>query len=128
MKFLLLLFIALSTLSFSQTTVQKEKQVNPLALYTYPEFFGGKEVLDTYIQQNLKINRKDKKLNTSGEIVVKFFIGIDGSISNTAIINNGLSKQLNKEALRVISEMPNWIPGTQNGIVIETMYAYTIQI
>jgi len=128
MKLILLLLIISPTLTFSQSKVEYRKKVNPLALYTNPEFIGGTEALVNYVNQNLEINRKDKKRNTKGEIIIKFFIDTDGSISNTTLLNKGLSKQLNKEALRVISDMPKWKPATKNGKIVKTMYAYIITI
>ena len=128
MKYLLLILIALPTFSFSQSQLESKKNVHPLALFTSPEFIGGQEALDNYILENLQINRTDKKRNTQGEIIIKFFIGTDGSIITPTLLNKGLSKQLNKEAIRVIKGMPNWIPATQNGRIIETMYAYTFII
>lgn len=128
MKFLLLLLIALPTLSFSQTKVESKKNVHPLALFTNPEFIGGTEALDQYVLENFKINRKDKKLNTKGEIIVKFFIDSDGTVITPKLLNKGLSKELNKEALRLISNMPKWKPATKNSKAVKTMYAYTFSI
>jgi len=126
MKYLFLLLIAFPTLSFSQSKNDIEQKVNPLPLYTNPEFIGGPEALKNYINQNFKINRTAKKCHTKGEIIVKFYIGVDGSISKVSIINKGLSDKLNKEALRVISEMPKWKPATQSGKIVKIMSAYTI--
>jgi len=128
MKYLFLLLIAFPTLVFSQTKVEQERKINPLPLYTNPEFVGGPKALKKYIDDNFRINRTDRKRNTKGEIIVKFYIGIDGSISKATIINKGLSDKLNKEALRVISEMPKWKPATQSGKVVKIMYAYTISV
>jgi hypothetical protein len=128
MKYLLFILIALPTLSFSQKKFESKKKVYPLAIFTNPEFIGGQHALDNYILENLKINRKDKRLNTTGEISVKFFIGTDGSILTPTLLNKGLSKQLNKEALRVIANMPKWKPATKNGEIVKTMYAYIITI
>jgi len=128
MKLLFLLLIVFPTLSFSQSKIESERKVNPLPLYTNPEFVGGPKALKEYIVQNFKINRIDKKRHTKGEIIVKFYIETDGSISKATIINKGLSDKLNKEALRVISEMPKWKPATQSGKVVKIMSAYTISV
>jgi len=128
MKFLFLLFIVFPTLVFSQSKVESERKVNPLPLYTNPEFVGGPQALKNYIDENFRINKTDKKHKTKGEIIVKFYIGIDGSISKATIINKGLSNQLNKKAIRVISEMPKWKPATKSGKVVKIMSAYTISV
>jgi hypothetical protein len=125
---LLLTLTIVPILSFSQSKNETEKKVYPLAIYTNPEFNGGTEALEKYVSQNFKVNRKDKKLNTKGEIIVKFYICVDGNIKKASVLNKGLSVKLNNEALRVISEMPKWKPAKKNGVLVEAMYAYTFHI
>lgn len=113
------------------TLIVKEsqtKKVNPLALRTDPEFPGGMNALDAHVKSEFKIPRKDRKNEVEGEIQVKFTIMSDGSISNVSVLNGGMSEKLNKRAIKVITEMPNWKPGTLNGEAVDVMYAYTIKV
>ena len=124
MKYLLLLFITLPLISFSQTNKNSEKKVNPLALYTNPEFIGGQKALNSYINEHFNT---PKTSTFKGEIIVKFFINENGEVKTPSVLK-GLSKQLDKKALKIIAEMPNWNPGTQNGKTVKVMYAYTFKI
>jgi len=46
---------------------------------------------------------------------------MDGSVSGVKVLK-GIPKGpgLDAEALRVISSMPNWVPGSQNGNLVRT--------
>lgn len=104
------------------------RKVNPLAVRTNPEFPGGMDALDAHVKSNFKISRKDRKKEVQGDIQVKFTIMADGSIKDVKVLNGGMSEKLNKEALKVISELPNWTAGTLNGKAVDVMYVYTIKI
>lgn len=105
-----------------------DQKVNPLALRTNPEFPGGMTALDAHIKSEFKISRKDRKNEVEGEIQVKFTIMADGSITKVSVLNGGMSEKLNKEAVKVISNLPTWKAGTLNGEAVDVMYAYTIKV
>ena len=49
----------------------------------------------------------------------------DGSITNVKILR-GIDPELNKEAVRVISAMPKWKPGTQKGEAVRVKYTVPV--
>ncbi|MDG1428096.1 MAG: energy transducer TonB [Crocinitomicaceae bacterium] len=49
-----------------------------------------------------------------GTVYVRFVVNPDGSVSH-ATIARGFYKELDKEALNIISRMPKWIPGEKDG-------------
>ena len=49
----------------------------------------------------------------------------NGSLSHIAIAR-GLSKDIDKEAIRAMTMSPKWKPGTQNGKVVRVEYAVPI--
>ena len=49
-------------------------------------------------------------------VVVSFTVGTDGAVSEAKVIKS-LSEATDKEALRVVTSMPAWTPGTKNGEV-----------
>ena len=49
-----------------------------------------------------------------GQVVIQIVIDKDGKIHDPKIVR-GVSPELNAEAIRVISNMPQWIPGKQKG-------------
>ena len=56
-----------------------------------------------------------------GRVTCSFIVETDGSLSNIQVIR-GLDPALDKEAVRVIGEMPKWIPGTQRGKAVRVKY------
>ncbi len=86
------------------------------------EFPGGYEKLQTYISDNMDLT---SILNTATEplvnvkVIVRFDIEKDGSISN-AIVEKSTGNCLpcEREALRLVQDMPNWTPAKMNGLPI----------
>ena len=80
-----------------------------------PEFPGGQEALRNYIQSNLVYPEDAKELGIEGKVFVSFVIFEDGSIQQVTILR-GIkgNTSCEKEVLRLIKRMPNWIPGKNN--------------
>ncbi len=60
-----------------------------------------------------------------GRVVVEFVVGKDGSITNARVVRTR-HPALDKEALRVIKAMPNWIPGRHNGQPVKVTYTLPV--
>ena len=65
---------------------------------------------------NYPENLKNQKIN--GEATVSFTIDTDGSIINPTVTRNAEVFIMDKEALRTIMIMPDWIPAEQDGVPI----------
>lgn len=85
-----------------------------VAVEKMAEFPGGMEELMKWLTNNIRYPEEAMKNDTQGRVIVKFIIEEDGKISNPTIVR-GVSPELDKEALRVVSEMPTWTPGEVNG-------------
>ncbi len=79
-----------------------------------PEFPGGLEAMQDYIQKNLSYPKWAIENNIKGKVVLAFVVLPDGSIDYTEI-EKGIGFGCDEEALRVLREMPKWSPGIQNG-------------
>jgi TonB family protein len=77
------------------------------------EYDGGPSAMQKYISQNVRYPKKAIKYNIEGKVYVSFIVEIDGGISNV-VIEKG-SKVFHEEVMRLIKNMPNWIPGEVNG-------------
>lgn len=87
----------------------------------WPEFPGGAKSLNQYLSRNIKYPIQAQELNISGRVYLNFVVGTDGSITDVKI-TKGVDKLLDQEAIRVISSMPNWKPGLQNGKAVKVSY------
>ncbi len=81
-----------------------------------PEFPGGPMEMMKYIQKSIQYPQSAKEDGLTGKIFLRFVVSAEGSIANVQILK-GIKKcqACNKEAVRVIRNMPKWKPGTQNG-------------
>lgn len=79
-----------------------------------PQFPGGTNELMKYLSNNLRYPTVAIENNIQGRVIVKFIVAKDGSISNIEVIK-GIDPSCDREAIRVVKSMPNWIPGMQNG-------------
>lgn len=79
-----------------------------------PEYVGGMEAMTKYMTSNIRYPETAVKSKTTGKVVVSFVVTKDGKVTKAAV-KRGVSKELDAEALRVVSSMPNWIPGEKDG-------------
>ncbi|MFT5778929.1 MAG: TonB family protein [Crocinitomicaceae bacterium] len=77
-----------------------------------PEFCGGLSAMTKYFSENVYYTSKSK---VQGTVYVRFVVDVDGSIKQSEILRGIADPKLNEEALRVVSEMPDWNPGEQRG-------------
>ena len=80
----------------------------------FPDFPGGDIQLRKYIKDNMIKPYSAVRGNISGICIVKYVINEDGNVENIQVVKS-LNKDCDKEALRLIKEMPKWIPGIHNG-------------
>jgi TonB-dependent SusC/RagA subfamily outer membrane receptor len=114
------------------------------------QYPGGQAALMQYIAQNIRYPKISAENGVQGRILVQFVIEKDGSLSNIKIFKGALSAEdaitvsaqgtaaegnktpkeaydaLNIEAVRVIREMPNWIPAKQQGEAVRMKYTLPI--
>ena len=91
-----------------------------------PEFpDGGMSGLMKYLSANIRYPEAAHKAGTQGRVTVQFVVGKDGSIGNVSILR-GVDPALDAEAIRVISGMPKWKPGTQKGEPVNVKYTVPV--
>lgn len=88
-----------------------------------PEFDGGYDSLVNFITSNLKYPEWERQNKIEGIVYVGFTINKDGSISDILInVSVAGSKNFDAEVIRVISSMPKWIPGENEGEKVRVRY------
>ena len=92
------------------------------SVQTEAEFPGGPTGWRTYLTRNLNTTIASTipipagKRNGKLTLTVKFLVNKDGKISDVSVENaDSFPKIFVKEAIRVISEGPNWVPAWQDG-------------
>ena len=90
-----------------------------------PQFPGGAQELMRYLSMNIKYPQEAHQAGVMGRVIVTFVVEKDGSISEPTVIRS-IHSSLDAEALRVISSMPKWEPGMQNGEPVRVKYTVPI--
>ena len=91
-----------------------------------PEFPGGQQALFDYLSANVQYPKIARENGIQGRSIVQFVVNKDGSISDVEIVRSGGDPSLDREAIRVIRSMPNWIPGRQGGKLIRVKYTVPV--
>ena len=78
---------------------------------------GGIEGWNNYLSSNLSYPAEAKAMGIEGTVIVVFVINADGSISDAEILR-GIGGGADEEAVRVVSESPNWTPAQEKGQVL----------
>ncbi len=101
--------------------VSKDTETTFEVVEVMPEYPGGMEALIDYLGSNIKYPDQAKKEGIEGKVFVNFIIEKDGSIGETKVIRS-IGGGCDEEAVRVVSQMPNWTPGTQRGEAVRVSY------
>jgi protein TonB len=90
-----------------------------------PEFPGGLPALLKYVGDNLKYPEVAQNNNIQGKVILKFVVNRDGSVNRIEILK-GVDPLLDSEAVRVVSILPKFKPGKQNGVPVPVWFMLPI--
>lgn len=91
-----------------------------------PQFPGGPVALMEYLKKSIRYPADARENAIQGRVLCSFVIEPDGSTSNIKV-NRSVYPSLDKEAIRIISSMPSWIPGRTNGTPVRVNYVVQIE-
>lgn len=90
-----------------------------------PSFPGGQGALMAWLNDNIKYPVVAAENGIQGKVIVQFVVGKNGSISNVKVLRS-VDPSLDKEAVRVVSNMPHWTPGKQNGASVNVRFTLPV--
>ncbi len=90
-----------------------------------PEFPGGEIALLKWIAKSVKYPMLAQENGIAGRVHLNFVINEMGGIDNI-IVTRGVDPSLDKEAVRVIKQMPKWKPGKQRGKAVKVSFSLPI--
>jgi TonB family protein len=137
-KSLLLCLMTLALLSLTATSKTSENQTQFLAVTEFPEdsvfkfvekvpeFPEGTAMMFQYIAENFQIPVLLQENLPQGRVVLQFAVLKSGEINNIEVLR-GFDLEFDQEAIRVIESMPLWIPGEQNGELVNAEYILQIR-
>lgn len=122
-----MLVVVLSVLVFPMMAqVKRVNNCNPMSrtqapyseiIYEYdyvdeqPQFPGGDCALVNFINQTREYPYDAYTKKIEGRVLCSFIVNPDGSVSHISVVRGAGNRSLNREAVRVISEMPKWKAG-----------------
>lgn len=90
-----------------------------------PSFPGGQAALMQWLNANIKYPVIAAENGIEGRVIVQFVVSKTGSISDVRVVR-GVDPSLDKEAVRVVSNMPNWTPARQNGTTVNVRFTLPV--
>ena len=90
-----------------------------------PSFPGGEAAMYTWLGNNIVYPPAASEEGAQGRVVVEFVVGKDGSITNVRVVRPR-HPALDREAVRVVSAMPTWVPGRNNGQPVKVTYTLPV--
>ena len=89
-----------------------------------PEYPGGMDALSRYLER--KVADSPMKGKAGGLVTIGFTVTEAGKVTNVQVLESD-QLSLNKEAERIVSEMPDWIPGKQRGKPVPVRYSVPVR-
>ena len=118
------------TQTYVAPVVQEEEEESAQQIFTVvekqPEYPGGTAELFKYLSKAIKYPVIAQENGIQGRVVCSFVVNRDGSIVDIQVMR-GVDASLDKEAVRVISEMPKWKPGEQRGKPVRVRFILPVQ-
>lgn len=107
---------------------EEEEEVEPIAFAVVedkPEFPGGDAALMKFLAEHTKYPEIAKENGIQGKVYVQFVIDQTGNVTSVSVVR-GVDPYLDKEAKRVVSQLPDWKPGQQRGKPVPVTYIVPI--
>lgn len=118
-----------STATYSDNPALDKMKPNADGVYQIveemPSFPGGDQKLMEYIANNINYPHEARDKGIEGRVFIRMVIEKDGSVSNVKLLR-GIGGGCDEEAVRVISSMPKWKPGMQDGKPVRVSYQIPI--
>ena len=90
-----------------------------------PNFPGGEQGLLQYISNEIRYPYRSQKNNIEGSVLMVFAVDIDGSISDIQILER-VNPEIDIEAIRVVKQLPKFLPGKEDGELVKVYYTLPI--
>ena len=90
-----------------------------------PQFRGGDQALMKYLDTNLEYPTGDVGNRIQGSVIVQYIVATNGAITNVKVLK-GIGGRYDEAAVKVVSGMPKWIPGQQNGKPVRVKFNISI--
>jgi TonB family protein len=105
---------------------QVDQNIPFVVVEDMPEFPGGREAMLPWIAQNLKYPQTARQQKIEGTVQIIFVVSSEGKVGEVVALRSD-NQIFNEEAIRVVSSMPLWKPGSQNGKKVNVYYMLPVE-
>jgi len=104
-------------------TAPSNERIHKTRVYSeiMPSFPGGDKKMFDFIRENIEYPALAIKKGITGRVFVVFTVDTVGNIVNPKILRS-IGGGCDEEALRILSLMPKWTPGYQDGKAVEVSF------
>lgn len=130
-KTLLTLIALVLTLCANAQIKDTTKVINPDIIYAdtaidlQPQFPNGRHALGRFLAAAIRYPVEAVEDKIQGKVLIGMVIEKDGSLTNIKVVQKA-NPYLDKEALRVITKSPNWIPAQKNGSIVRVYWTVPV--
>lgn len=136
---LLIMLFACFTAAYAQNEIPVTEEIpvtqdrindaNPPEIFQIveqmPEFPGGDQALYAFLGQNIQYPADAVKKGLEDKVIVRFIVDQNGQVTE-ANVAYGKHDILNEEALRVVSLLPDFVPGRQKGKAVKVWFTLPV--
>lgn len=79
-----------------------------------------------FLSMHIRYPAQARENNVQGTAIVRFTVNRDGTLSDVKVLR-GLSEDIRQEVIRIISIMPAWEPGRQNGQPVKVAFTLPVR-
>ena len=90
-----------------------------------PTFPGGSDALLRFISESVKYPLEAVDNGIEGRVTLRFVVSTDGSVKRVEVLRS-VHPVLDAEAIRVVSALPKWKPGKQNGKPVPVWFSVPV--
>ena len=96
-----------------------------LSVDRMPAFPGGEAALMTYLRDNISYPPEAEEKNIQGKVIVQFVVDSAGYVGDVKVVRS-VDPNLDREAVRVIQTLPQFIPGARLGKPVNVWYTLPV--
>jgi TonB family protein len=91
-----------------------------------PEPPGGMRQFYEDLIANIQYPKSAREASIGGKVVLKFIVNQQGILEDVTVINGSGHKEIDDEAIRVVTLLRPWTPGKQNGRAVRVFLSLPI--
>ena len=106
---------------------EEKKAVSFHQVAKQPTFNGGDaNEFSKWVSENVRYPEKCRQSRVQGRVTLQFTVTEEGKVSDVKVLRS-VNDEMDKEAVRVVSESPLWTPGRdENGEVVPVRYVFPV--